>query len=89
MSADFADSGCSRMDKSVDVIICSRRVICLVQVFFGADEIENPAGEGSRSNVVQEGRQFKMRVSVDQPGHEHGIIQTENAVTWEAPSYFR
>jgi hypothetical protein len=30
-----------------------------------------------------------MRVSVDQPGHEHGIIQTENAVTWEAPSYFR
>ena len=74
--AYLADRGRAGLDEGPDILSCGSTIIGIDELFFGNDEIHYPFGKGFRSYGIEQGRQLKMGMDVDETGHEDRVIQS-------------
>ncbi len=78
--AYLADRGRAGLDEGPDILSCGSTIIGIVELFFGNDKLHYPFRKSLCSYGIEQRRQFKMGVDIDEAGHEDCVIQLDNAM---------
>ena len=63
---------------TVSILFSSRIAIIFVrQSFFCSYQVNDPVGERMSLNSIEQGRQFKMGVEIDEAGQEHALAEVD------------
>ena len=81
MGADLTNRRSAGLDERVEVMSYRALVILFAQFFLCPYDINDPIRERFPFDHLEQRREFKMGMEVDQAGKKDGFVQTDHAMT--------